>query len=65
VNYQFVGYTFKPAHHGVAWVGDTLRANAIADAIRAGEIEGDVYSDGEVWADPQSLTRYLAEQIPT
>ncbi len=27
-------------------------------AVRNGEIEGDVYRDGECWADPQSLIQW-------
>jgi hypothetical protein len=46
---------------GVLW---DSRVSKIIDAIRAGEIEGEVYSDGEVWADPQSVTGFLARQIP-
>ena len=36
----------------------------IADAIQDGEIEGEVYADGEVWADRQSITEFLAKHIP-
>lgn len=41
------------------------RTLAIADAIRAGNIDGDIYADGEVWADPRSLTGFMAAHIPT
>ena len=41
------------------------RVLEVIDAVRAGEIEGEVYGDGEVWANPQSLARYVAQQVPT
>jgi hypothetical protein len=31
-------------------------------AVMNGEIEGDVYRDGEVWADPISLLQWRAAQ---
>lgn len=40
------------------------RVVKIADAIRAGEIEGEIYSDGEVWVNAQALTAFLARHIP-
>lgn len=27
-------------------------------AVRDGRIEGDVYSDGEIWADPESILKW-------
>jgi hypothetical protein len=32
------------------------------DAVKYGEIEGDVYSDGEVWADVVSLLQWREAQ---
>jgi hypothetical protein len=40
------------------------RVIKIADAIRAGEIEGEIYADGEVWANQQALTGFLARHVP-
>jgi hypothetical protein len=40
------------------------RVVVIADAIRAGELEGEIYADGEVWADSRSFTEFLARRIP-
>jgi hypothetical protein len=32
-------------------------------AIEDGEVDGDVYSDGEVWVDPQSWWRWLPPEL--
>jgi hypothetical protein len=36
---------------------------AEVDAVKYGEIEGDVYSDGEVWADVVSLLMWREAHI--
>lgn len=46
---------------GVLWDDRVLK---VVQAIRCGDVEGDVYADGEVWADPQSLSGFLARHIP-
>ena len=46
---------------GVLWDDRTLK---VVEAIRAGDVEGEVYSDGEVWVNTQSLTGFLARHIP-
>jgi hypothetical protein len=40
------------------------RVTELANAVRAGDIDGDVYADGEVWLDPQSLRTFIAKRIP-
>lgn len=59
--HQLVGRPIAIAKLGFGYDSRILE---IIEAIRAGEIEGDIYSDGEVWADSQSLTGFLARQIP-
>jgi hypothetical protein len=43
---------------GVHDVLPSHEVNAIIDAIWEGKLEGDIYADGEVWADVADLTRW-------
>jgi hypothetical protein len=36
----------------------------VVKAIWSDEVDGEIYADGEVWADPQSVTVFLAQHIP-
>lgn len=63
-----VGSVSVETSDGVKQAGSGMlyddRVLKIVAAIRAGEIEGDVYADGEVWADSRSLQAFLARRIP-
>lgn len=75
MNHQFVGRPIGKVESLSLEVDDAVtqfgsgvlydpRTLAIAEAVRAGRIEGEIYADGEVWADPRSLTGFLAAHIP-
>jgi hypothetical protein len=75
VNHQFVGRPIGKLENasleingevssfgpGVLYDSNTA---AVADEIRLGNIVGEIYADGEVWADPHSLTAFRARHIP-
>ena len=40
-------------------IGKLSMGNEVADLVRQGKIDGDIYSDGEIWADYESFQRWL------